>query len=314
MLLSDNADLTWSKLRFYSVGIVAQNKTLGSKDIQVTPTEETPFIDGEVTATPSENTATGTDASGATYTASANSSLAIQATWLQFSASNRITAPDVRRGEKVMIFQYADADKYYWTEMLDGQKLRRLETVIYSFSASRTEDDPVSPNTQYFLEVNTHKKHITLHTCKADGEPFGYDIQLDTKNGKLLITDDTGNYIHLDSSDRRIELYNTDGSHYDMRQDNLTVTIPNTTKFITKAFVVQASDTCDISATNTFKVATMSSNIAASDSAQMSSPNTNVIGSSNLQMSGNNASMVGSDVLMAGGSSAIVTSPATVIS
>lgn len=314
MLLSDNANLTWSKLRFYSVGIVAQNKTLNSRVIQVTPTEETPFIDGEVTATQTTNTTTGTDASGATYTASANSSAAIQATWLQFGASNRITAPDVRRGEKVMIFQYADADKYYWTEMLHGQPLRRLETVIYSFSASRVEDDPVDATTQYFLEVSTHTKQITLHTCKADGEPFGYDIQLDTKVGKLLITDDTGNYIHLNSAERRIELYNTDGSHYDMLKDNLTVTIPNTTKFVTKDFLVEASNTCNIQATNTFAVNTMSSNIAATDSAQMSSPNTNVIGSSNLQLSGANASMVGETVMMAGGASAIVTSPATVIS
>jgi hypothetical protein len=300
MQLADFGELTFSKLRFYSLGVVAANKLPSSKVIEVTPIEDLPLIDGEITARLDSTTATGVTASGSAYNSGVSSSASISATWLSLSVSNRLTAPDVRRGESVMIYQFSNADKYYWTTVREDVALRRLETVIYGFSGSRVENVDVTQDSMYYFEVSTHLKSITLHTSKADGEPYSYDIQLNTKDGALIIRDDVGNYIHLDSAQRRIELKNTDGSHYDMHQDNLTVTIPSTTKFITTDFNVEASGSCNINASKLFSVSTNTANIKASGSANIKGATANVT--------------AGAMVMIKGGASAVVTSPATSIS
>lgn len=240
-------DLVVSKMRFYSAGIVAQNKLPSSKEVEITPIEEIPFTDGEISSNVQEVSAKAVDAKGASYESRVNSTVTIKATWLSLSVSNRLTAPDVRRGEMVMLYQFGDTDKYYWTTLKDDIRLRKLETAIYGFSATKDEGAGVDENTIYYLEISTHKKLVHFHTCKADGEPFGYDIQLNTKEGYLVITDDVGNYIHLHSGENRIELKNLNGSHYDMLGSNLTITVPGTTTFKTGNFIVQGSSSVNIS-------------------------------------------------------------------
>ena len=230
-----------SKFKFYSAGIVAENKLISSKQIEVTPIEEIPFTDGELSSHTVEIKAKAKDASQASYENSVKSTVTINATWLSLSVSNRLTAPDVRRGEMVMLYQFGDTDMYYWTTLKEDIALRRLETVIYGFSASKVEDSPVNPETIYYIEISTHKKLIHLHTCKADGEPFGYDIQLNTKEGYLVITDDVGNYIHLNSAEQRIELKNLAGSHYDMKGPSLNINIPSNIKMEAGASILITS-------------------------------------------------------------------------
>jgi hypothetical protein len=313
VLMSELGGMTLSKLRFYSIGVVAQNKALGSHLIEVTPIEEVPFADGEITAKLERANVVGTDANGASYSANMTGSLAISANWLRLAGGNRLTAPDVRRGETVVIYQFGDTDKYYWTTLRDDHSLRRLETAIYGWSGSPVEDTPVGKDTMYWLEISTHRKVVHFHTSKANGEPFAYDIQLNTKDGALIIQDDIGNYIHLDSRQRRIELKNTDGSHYDMLQENLTVTIPKKTRFVTTDFVVEASNTASITATNAFSVATKVSDINASEAAAMKSKDTTIIGSSKLSQTGDSVSVSGSTIDVSGGDSISIISPATTI-
>ncbi len=50
MKMSEMGELQLSKLRYYSMGVVAEDKKLGSDIIQVTPLEEVSFVDGEVVA------------------------------------------------------------------------------------------------------------------------------------------------------------------------------------------------------------------------------------------------------------------------
>ena len=313
MLGADLGGLTLSKLRFYSVGLVAQNKLLTSNEIEVMPIEDVPFADGEITSQLEKTNATAADANGAVYTATAASAVSLKATWLNMSAANRISSPDVRRGELVIIYQFGDSAKYFWTTLKVDANLRKLETVIYAFSATRDENAASNADTTYFLEISTHRKHVRFHTCKADGEPYAYDIQLDTLNGNLTITDDIGNYIYLDSKEHRIELKNTDGSHYDMDKDNLTVTIPTTTKFITKDLIIEASNAMRVSATNTFAVSTTNSTIDASSSASMSGADTTITGNGNVNIQGNSIQATGTSVDIGGSGSVSIHSPATSI-
>lgn len=232
-----------SKLRFYSLGIVAENKKLSSKEVEVTPIEEMPMLDGELAPVATDYNAKAVDSLGSSYEATVEATTTIKAKWLALGGGNRITAPDVRRGEMVMLYKFGDTDKYFWMTQNEDLKLRKLETVIYAFSATTNEGAEMNGETFYFIEISTHKKLITLHTSKDNGEPFGYDIQLNTSDGKLVITDDVGNFILLDSSQNKIQLKNVDGSEYDMEKTNLTVNIPQKITFNAIDFEVNAKTT-----------------------------------------------------------------------
>jgi|JFJP01.1.fsa_nt_gi hypothetical protein len=212
-----------SKLRFYSAGIVAMNKLLSSKDIECHPIEEFPMVDGQLSDEVNDYKSKGKDSKGAEYETTVKNTVTVLATWLSLTGSNRITAPDVRRGELVMLYQFGDVDKYYWTTMKEDLKLRKLETVIYAFSATKDEKKDATPTTTYYFEISTHKKLIHLHTSKDNKEPYTYDIQLDTDNGKLTITDDVNNFIELISKEKIIHLENTDGTFIEIDKKKINM-------------------------------------------------------------------------------------------
>ena len=202
-----------SQLRVYTIGTVAANKPLDSKEIEFTPDEEMFFVNGELTDNAATVTSAGTNAAGQSYEKSLTTTSSMRAVWLPMGNTNRKTAPDVRRGERVVIYQFADADRYYWTTLLDDIKLRKLETVIYAFSNVREEDQEETADTTYFFEISTHGKYVHFHTSKNDGEPFAYDFQVNTGNGFVQIRDDVGNLIELDSANTKITAYNVDESY-----------------------------------------------------------------------------------------------------
>lgn len=215
-----------SKLQIYGLGIVAANKPIANKFIEVTPIEDLNFLDGEISDNVQEVSAKGKDASGGTYETAIATTASVQAEWLPIGISNRVTPPDVRRGEHVVLYRFGDTDKYYWTTLRYDMILRKLETVIFAFSNTREESVDGGADTTYFMEISTHKKIIHLHTSKSDGEPFTYDIQLNTKDGVFTFQDDIGNYIQLDSTNVRIQLKNADGSHIDMDRKVINIFAP----------------------------------------------------------------------------------------
>ncbi len=216
-------ELILSKLRFYSLGLVAVNKLLTEKTIEVLPIEDLSYVDGQISDQITQYKSKGEDASEAKYETDTKTTVTVNAKWLSLSGSNRITAPDVRRGELVMLYQFSDTDEYHWTTMKEDLKLRKLETVIYAYSATRDEKKDATATTTYYFEVSTHKKIIHLHTSKDDKEPFIYDIQIDTKNGKIVITDDVNNFIELDSKEKSIHLENTNGTFFEINKNKINM-------------------------------------------------------------------------------------------
>ena len=208
----------------YSIGIVAANKPLTSMEIEVTPREDLTMANGEVTDNLSTANSKGKDADGASFETTTRSSTTLSARWLPLG-SNRKTAPDVRRGEKVMIWKFADADKYYWSSLEYNAKLRKLETVIFAISNTQDEDADADGDNTYFFEFSTHNKRVHLHTSVSDGEPFGYDFMFDTKNGSVTLKDTIDNLIHLDSAAKRIVLKNATGSYMDLFDKDLFINV-----------------------------------------------------------------------------------------
>lgn len=212
-----------SKFRFFSAGVVAANKELKSTLVEVSPVEDFPMINGEITDNVETIEVDGKDKSGASYSSKVSATNTVEAEWLPLCSGNRITPPDVRRGAMVMLYKMGDEDKYYWTTLKQDIDLRRLETVVYAFSANPNENTNAGSDSTYFLEISTHLKRITLHTSKANKEPFAYDIQINTGDGKIVITDDADNYLVLDSKEKIIEMKNSDNSFISINKMDITI-------------------------------------------------------------------------------------------
>lgn len=255
-----------SELKPYSIGIVAANKPLNEWVIDVTPIEEMTLLNGEINSDQHEEVVDSQDQTGAAYQVKTTKSASIKATWLPMGNGNRKTPPDVRRGAEVILWRMADSNVMYWMTLKDDMALRKLETVVYAFSATKNEADPQNKDTSYFFEVSTHRKLIHLHTCKRNGEPYGYDIQINTDQGFIKFQDDAGNFIILDSKEKQIAIKNTDGSYIDLNKKNLTISVPETVKIISKDLIHEVAETVSTKAGKSITEETKTHTTKASES------------------------------------------------
>lgn len=212
-----------SQFQFYSIGIVAANKPLKSRHIEVTPMEDSPMLDGEITDNQDKYESKGSNSEGQAFEVSLKTTASIRALWVPFGDTNRKTAPDVRRGERVAIYRFGDADEYFWTTMTHHEKIRRLETVVYAFSNNSKENIENDSSSTYYFEISTHTKLITFHTAKNDGEFCSYNFQVNTKLGNFTFEDDIGNFIFLDSKEKQIKMRNIDDSFVDINRKIITL-------------------------------------------------------------------------------------------
>src|SRR5690606_22162241 len=150
-------------------------------------------------------------------------------------SSNRYTAPDVRRGERVILYTYGDTNQFYWRPLGLDDHLRKLETIVWAISATRDETKTtLDLETCYIVEFSSHAKAISISTCKADGEPFAYDIQLNTKDGRFTIQDDAagadkeGNLWLFDSANTHFRMQNIDGTLLELKKIDVNVVVPGT--------------------------------------------------------------------------------------
>lgn len=205
-------DNTKSNLRLYSLGLVANNKEVDAKIINVVPIEQTPFLDGELVSMPFESEQAGSEGDDAEFNVKVTSDVAVTATWLSLN-SNRATPPDVRRGMRVLLWKFADQNDFFWTYAGLDDHLFKLETVIFRISATSDEDaDSLAPENCYSLEMCSRTGKITLQTSKANGEFCVYAFQFNMKDGKAVLCDELGNSFMLDSANTILELENADGT------------------------------------------------------------------------------------------------------
>jgi len=241
-------------LKMISLGIVAEHKEVSSKLAFVHPAEALTEIDGELRAIPITLYAAGVDGENREYQVNIQATTSLECEWLSLS-EHRQTAPDIRRGEQVIIWAVDGCtdEKYYWSTLGRDSNLRRLESVLWAFSnVSDPEEDVESLNYEnsYTVEVSTHSKQITIRTNKYDGEPFAYVIQLNTKDGNYTVQDDVGNYVQLDSAETTIDLTNKDKTHFRLNKKDIFGYAPDSIyleavekmRFKCKDYILEASN------------------------------------------------------------------------
>lgn len=230
-----------SKFQIKSFAYAAQNIPKDSDMLEIFLLEDLPYVDGEIDDTQETFEESGVDAKGNAYSVSISTSNAISAKWLQWG-TNRKTRPDVRRGERVLVYQYADTDDYYWVSLGQDDHLRRLETVVWCISNTTDESTKVlTPDNTYFMEASTHNKLITIGTSKSNKEEYKYTIQIDTGNSHVLITDDANNQIVIESKEKRVSLENADGAKFTLDKKNGIWEVPENVSIKSKSVNIETS-------------------------------------------------------------------------
>lgn len=260
--MDNSTESNWRKI---SKAYAGENLELGSKDLEVYIPEFSGFTDGEITSDLVPINTDGEDHEGTPYAVEVLTSNTIAATWRQ-NGSNRITPPDIRRGEAVDIWQYGTVDKFYWSPSGDTDNLRRLETVTWAFSNTQDEDtEELDENNSYNFQVSTHQKVVSFNTSNSDGEPYTHHIQIDTKNGNMHYRDSKGNYIQVEAESNRIIMENASGSKADVHGEDISITAPNNINLKCTNLNIEAQSITETVSTKSTEASTISETATSKD-------------------------------------------------
>lgn len=300
---ADNApvDVNTSKLFIRSMGRAAQNIDGVNPLLEIIPIEDLGYVHGEINVDRELLISSGIDMMGNTFVTQIETSNVLLAEWMPMG-SNRSSPPTIRRGERVLIWQYGDYDKYYWTPCGFDENIRRLETAIWRFSNTQDEKETdITPENSYWVEVSTHRKHITLMTSLSDGERNKYTIQIDTDKSKLLITDDEDNYFEIDTPAKKMTMKNTSDSYIILNDKNIEINAPETISITCTDLDVKSSATTSFDAgtttsmvtgtsmtvtsgTSTAMSAGTSTTVESGETTTMTSPTTTIDAATGLNM------------------------------
>ena len=130
----------------------------------------------------------------------------LYADWCNINNPNRYTSPNVCKGEKVIIYRYSNADRYFWDTLGFELNLRKEDHVIDVYSDKpNIDEDNVKAGVDedledtYYIMKSPRDKIMKIHTTDKNGEYTTYDITIKTDDGFIEIKDGGGNSIKLDS-------------------------------------------------------------------------------------------------------------------
>jgi hypothetical protein len=211
-------------LECFGVGTVLENKDTDTDEVMIHCPQLNAGADGEALAQVNEEKASIKSPTGDTIASSGLSSNGIKMKWLPFN-TNRVTAPDVRVGSKVVVYKFKGHSKYRWMYFgMDGTL--RLETVIHAYSASPnvTADSPLTPDNYYIFLISSHKGQISLLTGQGNGEPASFNLTLNTKEGKFNLLDSEENLFALNSMEHCWSISNQDKSRFAINKKKIYMT------------------------------------------------------------------------------------------
>lgn len=186
--------------RFYSFGILSEDKEKNTDLIKVTPIEELPLAVGVLKKIKLDYKGVkGVDHQGKDVNADIKGGVIVVAKWAPFETNNRQTAPNVYAGESVMLMKFGNTDDIYWMDMFREPELRRLEHVVYSFSNLKEKGKAFDEDTAVMLTFSTREQFIRLQTPHNRDEKAGYDIKIDMAKGKITVEDTKKNTLTWDS-------------------------------------------------------------------------------------------------------------------
>lgn len=239
-------------INWLGVGTVASTKDTNTHEIMVHLGAYAPTADGRTIATVESKQESSLNASGEMETSNTLVSNVFPATWRSMGEPNRITAPDVREGTKVSVYQVSGQNQYYWTTYGFGADTHRLETVVWGFQANPAldQDTPFDINNYYTATIDTRTGFFALRTSQANGEKSSMEVRLDGGNGRLDARGSEGSFFSFDDFNRQFLYTNKDGSIFGVDKKKISAHAPDSINLsadedinlVTKNLNVQAKE------------------------------------------------------------------------
>lgn len=212
---------TRSALKIFCIGTVTRDNTDNEKVIMVNPSEHLPAQTGEINDSESTNISEGVDPWGNVYSDKTKSSTSIPCIWFDTTLGG-LMPPTVRVGERVIVLREGDDNSYYWfCPNLDLNR-RRHERVWLGASDVKPDEEGLVTlhlGNTYSVLFNTFNNTIRLGTAKSSGERWLHEIWLTETS--VIIQDDIGQKIFLDSEEHIIRLINADESFYELNKKDI---------------------------------------------------------------------------------------------
>lgn len=231
------------------IGTVAATKQTNTNEIMVYLPGFAPAADGRTVATAQTVEKKSLNASGEEVASQVLTSNTFPAEWRAMGDTNRVTAPDVREGTQVSIYQVSGQNTYYWTTFGINAETMRLETVMWGYSANPalSENTPFNIDNFYTMTISTHSGFASFRTTQANGEKAAFEIKVDGMNGKVMIGGSAKNYLVKDDVAHSLTYINADGSIWcvDKKKitayckDSITLNADEQINLLTKNFNLQ---------------------------------------------------------------------------
>lgn len=196
-------------------GKAVEDKEPESRELKVQLDEQMPFMEGELKKIENEvQVGQGEQIKTTNF---------IVATWIGQN-SNRAFPPDIYRGEQIVVYNYADSDKYYWDSLGRDDNMRHVERIRFQVANERITVKELSEDNTYLIEMDTlHNKHILIRTSDSDEEEFTYQLKIDAKENRVHLCDNADNEFLIESDTPRVFIRNTDGTYVDLNKKNLVL-------------------------------------------------------------------------------------------
>jgi len=174
-------------INWLGVGTVAATKQTNTGEIMVHVPKDSPMADGRTVATTETKEESAINANGEPIKVTALISNVKPAKWNAFGEPNRLTAPMVREGSQVSLYQVGGQSTLYWTTSGFSAETHRLETIVWGFQANPTLDENTEFNVDnfYTMIMDTAKGEATLRTSQSNGEKSGFEVRVSGQTGRI---------------------------------------------------------------------------------------------------------------------------------
>lgn len=239
-------------LNWLGIATVAATKQTNSNEIMVHSSFFSPTADGRALAQTEMQQESSLNADGVEETSKSLVANTLPAKWGPIGDPNRKTAPDVREGSQVAIYQVSGQNQLYWTTYGFNADTHRLETVIWGFNANPAlaEDTPFSVDDYTMFKVSTHEGLVQLRTSQANGEKSSFDLMINGRDGRIDIRGSEGSILSVDDPEHTFTYTNKDGSIIGVdkkkmllfTEDSIGVQAKESVSVLTKVFNLQCKD------------------------------------------------------------------------
>lgn len=239
-------------INWLGVGTVAATKQTNTKEIMVHVPKNSPMADGRTVATTETKEESAINANGEPIKVNTLISNVRPAVWNSFGEPNRLTAPMVREGSQVSLYQVGGQSTLYWTTSGFSAETHRLETIIWGFQANPSLDENTEFNVDnfYTFTMDTAKGEASLRTSQSNGEKSGFEVRVSGQTGRIEMVGTNKSAMILDDFNSKFIYTNKEQTLIGVDKKKVSIIAPDSVLFngdesvsiLTKVFNLQATE------------------------------------------------------------------------